>query len=554
MILVSRYRLIFILALALLSAALLLNEHLVPAGDNATYMILGQSLATGKGYKMISDPRSLEMALYPPGYPLFLAGALALTGTVHNLLAAILPIKLVSIAFHLGATALTYDLLRQRSAALATITALLMAVNPHLLHFATEIGTEIPYLFLSLCCVWFVERYRREPSRRNLVWVAVPLVLTFYVRSIALVMCAAFVLYLVVQRRFQHAVLLLFIVGMLVAPWFIHSSLLPATGTSVGLGRGYFALYLSGDPYGTTKASLSDWIARLTQNLRIYAVDIWPDVLFPHALSASAFLGPSGRVFAGVISLLLLLGFILEARWGYVSEWYIAAFFASCVGYLWAQSRLIVPIIPFAIYYLFVAVNFLLQCSLSSLYSTFVAGDSSPQPDTANQNRDLPSSARWGRASMYALSLAGMMLMLSALAVDARLIQRNLRHALGRPVATYYAGDAEWSNYLQAMNWIAQDTSVRSVVMCRKADLLYILTGHPALEYPYSTDAADLMHAIGESHVAYVIEDAFTWTRTTAQYLQPALQAWQTMEPEALSLVHETDAPRTRVWRVNKLN
>ncbi len=524
MMLLSKYRLIFILALALLSATLLLNGHLVPAGDNATYMILGQSLVMGNGYRMISDPRLPEMTLYPPGYPVLLAGMLALTGTAHQLLAAILPMKLLSLALYLGATALAYDIFRRRSTTLATITALLIAVNPHVLHFAAEVGTEIPYLSFSLCCIWFFERYWQEADNGTVIGMATLLALTFYVRSIALVMAAAFALYLLTRRRFKHALLLLVVVGVLVAPWLIRSSLLPTTGTSVGLGRGYFALYFSGDPYGTARASLSDWVARLAQNLHIYTLDIWPDVLFPHALSAGALLGPVGIALVGVISVLLLLGFSLEARQGHVSEWYVALFFASCVGYLWAQSRLLVPIIPFAIYYFLVAVKFLLRRVLR-------LGD---------------------QIRKHALALACTVLMLSALVVDTRHIQRNLRCGFGHSVATYYAGDAEWSNYLQVMNWIAQDAAQPTVVMCRKADLLYMLTGHQALEYPYSAEATELMHMVRDNRVAYVIEDAFSWTRTTEQYLQPALQAWQAEDPAALSLVYETDAPRTRVWRVRQ--
>jgi len=535
--LLSRYRLIFILALGLLLVVLLLNEHLIPAGDNATYLILSQSLVTGHGYRMISDPRTPEMALYPPGYPLLLAGVLVLTGTVHDLVAAILPIKVVSIALYLGAIVLAYDIFRRRSTTLATITALLMAVNPHVLHFATEVGTEIPCLFFSLCCIWLFERYWQETSMGSLLWVALFLVLTFYARSIALVIAAVFTFYLFARRKFKHALLLLFIVGMLMAPWFIRSSLLTETGTSVGLGRSYFALYFSSDPYGTTRANLSDWIARLAQNLRIYALDIWPDVLFPHALSAGVLLGPGGIVFTGLITALLMLGFILEARRGHVSEWYVAIFFASCIGYLWAQSRLIVPIIPFAIYYLLVTVNFLLQVVCSRRFR-------------AKERTEVRTT---NNAKAYALTLACSVLMLSALVIDARHIQRNLCYGFGHPLATYYAADAEWRNYLHAMNWIAQDTAERSIVMCRKADLLYVLTGHQALEYPYSTDAAELMNAVHDNCVSYVIEDAFSWTRTTAQYLQPALQAWLTMDPEALSLVYETDAPRTRIWHVNKL-
>ncbi|HUT15947.1 MAG TPA: glycosyltransferase family 39 protein [Anaerolineae bacterium] len=523
----SRYRLIFVLVLGLLCAALLLNRHLVPAGDNATYMILGQSLVTGRGYRMISDPRLPEMSLYPPGYPLLLAVLLAVTGTTRDLLAAVVPVKVLSLVLYMGALVLMYGILRRRNGTLATMTTLLVAVNPHILHFGTEVGTEIPFLFLSLGCVWLFERYRQQPSTQALLWVAALLGLTFYVRSVTLVMAAAFVLYLCVQCRLRHGVLLLVIVGALVAPWFVRTSLLPATGTSVGLGRGYFALYFSSDPYGTMKASLSDWLTRLCQNLRIYALEIWPDVLFPHALSVGRFVGRAGLLALTVtISALVLAGFVLEARRKHASEWYVALFFASCVGYLWAQSRLIVPIIPFAIHYFLVGVDSALR-------------------------KVLGSSRK--RARECALAAACAVLMVSLLRVNVRNIQRNLNAGLDHSLAAYYADDLEWSNYLRAVNWIVQDSPQPTAVMCRKADLVYLVTGNQALEYPYSTEGSELAQLARDNRVAYVIEDAFTWTRTTSQYLRPALQAWLGAEPEALALVYETSAPRTSVWRVRQL-
>ena len=520
----SRYRIVFVLVLGLLCAALLLNRHLVPAGDNATYMVLGQSLATGRGYRMISDPRSPQMSLYPPGYPLLLAVLLAVTGTTRDLLAAVVPMKVLSVVLYMGALVLMYDILRRRNGTLATMATLLVAVNPHILHFGTEVGTEIPYLFLSLGCVWLFERYRRQPSTQALLWVAALLGLTFYVRSITLVMAAAFVLFLCVRGRLRHGVLLLVIVGALVAPWFVRTSLLPMTGTSVGLGRGYLALYFSSDPYGTMKASLSDWLTRLYQNLRIYALEIWPDVLFPHALSAGRFGGRAGQLaLTAIISALVLAGFVLEARRKQASEWYVALFFASCVGYLWAQSRLIVPIIPFAAYYLFVGMDSALR-------------------------KVLGSSRK--RARDYVLTGACAVLLASLLRVDVRSIERNRHTGWDHSLAAYYADDLEWSNYLRAMNWIAQDSPQLTVVMCRKADLVYLVTGNQALEYPYSTEGIELAQLARDNHVAYVIEDAFTWTRTTPQYLRPALQMWLGAEPEGLAVVYETGAPRTRVWRV----
>ena len=518
----SRYRLVPTLLLGLLCALLMLNAHLVPAGDNATYLVLGQSLATGNGYRMISDPRAPQMALYPPGYPMIVAGLLALTGTTRHLLAAIVPLKLLSIALFLASIGLAYDILRRRKAALAALTALLMAVNPQLLHFANEVGTEIPYLFLSLACIWLFERSEHQTRSRGTLAVAILLACAFYLRSIALVMAAAFVLYLLARRRFSRALLLVLVTVALALPWFVYSGSLPSTGTSVGLGRGYFALFLSSDPYGTQQVTISEVLSRVVQNVCIYAVDIWPDVAFPHASGLARALGPIGAAVPLAMSVLMGFGYALEVRRGKASEWYVALFFASCVGYLWAQSRLIVPIIPFAIYYLVVA----LQSLLSVLW------------------RGVP------RLKTPALALVCLALAASALVADLRPIQDNLRYGFDQPVDTYYATDSEWGHYLRSIRWITEPSSRPLVVMCRKADLLYVLTGQQALEYPYSPDGIELQQAAHENRVDYIIEDAFTWTRTTEQYLGPALESWRAQSPDSLSLAYETGAPHTRVWRV----
>ncbi|MBM4428723.1 MAG: glycosyltransferase family 39 protein [Chloroflexi bacterium] len=535
--------LILILLLALLLAVSLLNGHLVPAGDNSTYMVLGQALATGQGYRMVSDPRAPQMALYPPGYPLLLAGVMLLTDTASQLLAAIWPAKLLTIAFYLGTIALCYGLFRRRDASLAALATLLVAVNPELLYFSNDIGTEIPYIFLSLLCIWLFTWYWQKQRTARLCLVALALGLTFYVRSIALVLVVAFAGYLVLQRQFKHALVVLLISGAMAIPWFFYTASLPTTGTSVGLGRGYFALYFSNDPYGTMPASPADWAARVTQNLGIYAFDIWPVVLFPHALRLAQMLGSLRRVALLTIPALVLIGFVLEikrsrrasqasssalrgrcAEEEHGSEWYVALFFASCAGYLWAQTRLIVPIIPFAIYYLLRAVRSLLEAGLRG--------------------------KRWMTRPVLVLVTA--VLALSALVANVRSIEQNLRTGLGKPVSTYYAADVEWSNYLQAMDWIAANDAPSAVVMCRKADLMYIHTGFQALEYPYSIDGAELKQVVYNNKVAYLIEDQFTWSRTTEQYLRPALQSWQAEDPGALVLAWETSIPRTRVWRVTK--
>ncbi len=538
---IQKHHLVLILLLGLAFALPLLNAHLVPAGDNSTYLVLAQSLATGQGYRMISDPRAPQMGLYPPGYSLLLAGVTLATSTTANLLEAILPSKILSVFLYLATVALVYLLLLPRSRLLAALTALATAVNPALLHFATEVGTELPYLLLSLACLWAYDRYVHRESWRQLGLTALLIVLAFYVRSIALAIAVALALHLVLRRRLGQAAVLLLVVGVLVLPWFVRGASLPDTGTSVGLGRGYFDLYFTSDPYGTAPASLSDWTTRLLQNVSSYVLDIWPNTVFPHASRLVSLLGTGGTILVSLITVLIAYGYVLELKRRSATEWYAGLFFLSCVTYMWAQSRLIVPIIPFAIYYLFVAAQHLLERLVF-------------RPAAARPASDSTKATPRERTTGLVLGLGCAVLVASALVVEVRRVQTNVWYGWHQPLQVYYSPDPEWDHYLQAMEWIKANGEASSIVMCRKADLMYIVTGLQALEYPYSYEPADLKSAIADNKVDYLIEDAFSWTGTTTLYLQPALSAWQQAEPQALSMMFETEAPVTRVWRSEKPN
>jgi hypothetical protein len=470
---------------------------------------------------MISDPRMPLMALYPPGYPVLVAVVLAALGCAGELLAAVVPVKLVSVAGFVASIALAYDLLRRRHTRLAPMVALLMACNPQLLHFANEVGTEMPYLLVSLATLWVFKRWERSLTVARLIGLAVMLVTLFHIRSIGLVLAGALMLCLALRGERREALVLGVLVVFGVMPWFVYSSSLPGTGTSVGLGRGYISLYLSSDPYGTERASWVDLRVRLIQNLRIYAMDIGPEVLFPHATNLAELLGPFGALVLLGLSGAVVAGFVLETRHARATEAYAAAFFLTNMGYLWAQSRLIVPVIPFVIYYMLVAVQELLRGLLVD------------------------------RKTLRGLGIIGMVsvLMTSALVVEARAVGRNLRY--GHTLSQWYSLDEEWARYLEAMDWIAANTASAARVICRKADLMYVVSGRQALEYPYSADSGDLAALVDESDASYIVEDQFSWTRTTEQYLRPALSEWQAAEPETLVMVLETGAPQTRVWRVN---
>jgi hypothetical protein len=181
-----------------------------------------------------------------------------------------------------------------------------------------------------------------------------------------------------------------------------------------------------------------------------------------------------------------------------------------------------VPVVPFALFYLVRAIDHVVRL-------------------LARQRSSL---------RVPLVGLATLLLAWSAMVANARGIRHNLLHGLGKTVDAYYAEAAEWSTYLEAVRWISDRSGEGSAVMCRKADLVYVLTARQALEYPYSADGADLMRTAHDSGAGFIVEDAFTWTLTTQQYLRQALRSWRAEDPSALALAYETSAPNTRVWRV----
>ncbi len=66
---------VFVGAIVLLAAIVSITPWPVGAiQDDATYVILAKSIATGEGYRQLNLPGAPNVTHYPPGYPLFLAG------------------------------------------------------------------------------------------------------------------------------------------------------------------------------------------------------------------------------------------------------------------------------------------------------------------------------------------------------------------------------------------------------------------------------------------------------------------------------------------------
>ena len=146
--------------------ALSLTGNLSTEGDNAIYIILAKSLATGHGYMNIQDPVPRIEAQFPPLFPLLLAPIVWLWGTD-----AVQTMQALVTAFALGAFALSFLLFRRwtGSAMLAAAIVAGYASSDLVWAFSHKVLTELPYLFFTLLACWWGSRYAAEGRWRS--WV-----------------------------------------------------------------------------------------------------------------------------------------------------------------------------------------------------------------------------------------------------------------------------------------------------------------------------------------------------------------------------------------------
>jgi len=85
---------------ATLSATFAFNRELAIWGDNAEFVVLSESLATGQGFALINSPARQVNNRFPPGYPVLLLPLLLIWGK------SILAFKLLSVLLFVGTSVL----------------------------------------------------------------------------------------------------------------------------------------------------------------------------------------------------------------------------------------------------------------------------------------------------------------------------------------------------------------------------------------------------------------------------------------------------------------
>ena len=475
---------------ALLIAAWCFDDKLSLSGDNAEFIILARSLAQGEGLSYVNDNNIRPATKYPFGLPLLLAPAAWLWGPDSQTAAAagaepvqdFIPMKWFVVLLFCGVAPVAYLLTRDQLDPLAAAAvAALCASQPLLVDYGHQVMSEIPYTLFSLLALFLVQRGARDRDGLTNAWLSAGfacLMWSYYVRSAGIVLVAAVVAYLAVDRQYRRALVVAASSLLVALPWMVRNYL-------TGRGSVYITQFLQVNPYHPDRGylDLAGLFSRLGDSLSAYLTFIMPTTLWPPLTRIDSAIHPVAVV---IIAAAVYTSYLCVRHREHLLLWIYAAFFLGLMFlWPWQGDRFLLPVIPVLLFF-FVR----------------VAGDLLGR---LRQLAGAPTAAVVGVAAL-GLVLAG----------HASGLQRQARDARGpyEPLG--------WQRYYEAGLWIRNNLPADTVISCRKGFWMHVVSGRPAVGYPFKEP--DVVLADMESKgVDVVVVDQLGFA-STPRNLVPAIQ------------------------------
>lgn len=489
---------LYLLGFFLLVAVLLFDPKLDTGGDNAVYLILAKSLVSGRGYSNLHLPGEPANTHYPFGFPGLLAGLFLLTGGV-NVLAA----KFLVMVTGVLAMLFTLKMARLVSGDRSLLPMAFLVSVPIFATSSHKVLTEMPFLLASMAAVYLV--LRADSGNPRLCWPAFGLaVMGFLLRTAGIALVLGILLWLLLRKRHRYLVWFAAIFLLVSIPWQVRN-------WTLSQGWSYLDLLLARDPYVSDfgRVGLVELGARTAHNFALYAFDVLPSTLVPAFFSPRWLAAATGVVFvsAGVI------GALVRLRKRSIVETY--GLFAVVVLLVWPRvwsgDRFLLPSLPIVMVYVFEGVLW------------------------------VQAKVRWKHLGS---AFMGLLLLLNAVQIT-RLAFAPVRHKLEFLKGDRYAGySQDWRRYFESIDWIREHVPEDRVVLARKPEFVYLLSGRKSFCYPFTNDRAKVRAAIDRSD--YILFDNFRWTETAKDFLNPVLQE----DPGRYQFVHETGFPQFFVLRV----
>ncbi|NWF64194.1 MAG: hypothetical protein HXY38_07805 [Chloroflexi bacterium] len=491
---------LFLLVLILASAALALlrfdSLQIGASYDDAKYIILAESLASGQGYELINFPRPQIERNFPPGWPLLLAPFTLVFPKNYDAL------KIVSLALWLLSISLVYKLFSKRlSSPYLEILTAWVALNPLLIGTSVTLMSESAYLFFSLLALLTFDK-TGEKKFDGLILAAVLAFYTQQVRAIGISLTVSLLIILFLSKRFKEmgVVVFLFIVGFA-----LQSGFNLRNGGTV-ISSGYEAQVLGG--------SALEKVGQVWSNLIGYTDRVLTGSLIPIFGTRLDEIFDGGFIIVNMLILAVLVtGFFAAKR---KLEWmhlyfviYIAgilAFWNPQVGSV--KARFLIPILPFLYFYFLVGAAWLSE----KLFEK------------------KPGSA--------ARSVLGL-----AIVIGLILMARNLldwRNPIREQITDLSIG----------ASWVAENSPINSIVMVNEPVPAYVHVERKTINFPKNDQ--DLQAYLDNQGIDYIIiSPPLQSPRNNDLDKDVQNILFEILgSPESFALVFEDDANNVRVFEV----
>jgi len=321
--------------LAILLAGMLLGwfarqPALSTGGDEATYLLLSESLAQGhyRDEFVLGTPLH---AKYPPGMPAWLL-------VVHSIGGSNLDIPRGINLLLLSLTALlAADMVRRLVAPTVGLgVAAAVSFNPAMVQFAGSLLSETLYGILSLLAIWALYRHEgRHPVRHAGVIAVVGALAAFLTRTAGISLVAAVVVTLLLQRRRWTTLAGAMLLAGGAFAWIRYVG----TASEGSLGRNY-----TGEvAYSVSIASGQGFLAHVVDIAKSYLIWVPSSQFGFPAIPDAAW---DNAVWAAIIAIPAVVGVVLLVRRWLAGALYLGAYIAMLLLWPFADARLAVPMLP----------------------------------------------------------------------------------------------------------------------------------------------------------------------------------------------------------------
>jgi len=494
-----------------------LHNQLTLGGDNARYILLSRSLASGQGLRLIDAPDQPLFVQTPPLWPILLVALAAIAPTNYVLM------KLVATLFLFLALWPGYHFLRQVYSETVAGWAIILTLTSHWIYdYAHTIRPEALYIFLSmavLCLSLRLSDLDRPVKYRwgRVLLLAVLAACAYLTRTIGITLIMAIFIAFWFAGSRKEALSSLTLFGLFIMPWFLYTFWARTQDDSI---RTYMSEFLLIDAYKPAlgEIGLVDLAQRFGHNVRANLIGLaevilyMPPKVFRKLSTWSWLLIVVGLSLALPYATDLLTD--LRRRWrtaAFALPLYELLFWGVVLVWPWTGVKFVVPIIMF------------IWARLLS-YGIVVF-----------------KKARQKWASWFTPLLRKRIL---TLGLGIVLLSNGLGLRRSASLNLFPKYPPRWQRYFEVAAWLKNHTAPDAVIVCRKPHLLHLQTGRLVASFPYWRDAEIMRQSLDENQADYVVIDQLLFPGTK-EYLLWYVEAY----PDQFELVYETAAPLTRVYR-----